>query len=141
MSQLLDSGRYNIYSHSRKKQVGLLIRGPFKLPIRVLPDGFNEVWDVEHLEGKRYLLTINNFVTKAEGDKLWAHDHNVFPQVKGTKWIIEEKDDAGHYAITDHEGKGWTLKDNEDIVTLEHVPDTGVPDNQLWFFNHVDGLE
>jgi hypothetical protein len=55
-------------------------------------------WDVEHLEGKRYLLTINNFVTKAEGDKLWAHDHNVFPQVKGTKWIIEEKDDAGHYA-------------------------------------------
>jgi len=54
-------------------------------------------WDVEHVEGNRYLLTVNNFVTRAEGSSLWSYDHRVHPDVKGTKWIIERRDGAHHY--------------------------------------------
>jgi len=130
----LHSGRFVISNYARDKSVGLVIRGPFRLPIRVTIDGFREVWDIERVEGKHFLFTINNFVTKAEGDSIWSYDHNVFREVKGTEWIVERKEGANHYTITDSEGKGWTLKDGENIVTLEPVPDTGVPDTQLWFF-------
>jgi len=103
-------------------------------------NGHYSQWDVEHVEGNRYLLTIGNFVTRSEGDSLWSYDHNVFQEVKGTKWIIERKDGANHYtyvsaahitfghvlmlrrvfSITDTEGKGWTLRggNSMDIVTF-----------------------
>lgn len=130
----LHSGRVVISDYVGNHPVGLAFWGPFKLPIRTTVGGHREVWDVEHIEGHRFLLTINNFVTRAEGDNLWAYDHNIHQDVKGTKWIIERKDGVNHYTITDPEGKGWTLKDGENIVTLEDVPDTGVPDTQLWVF-------
>jgi len=108
------------------------------LPIRVTVDGFREIWVVEHVEGNHFILNVSNFVTKSEGDNLWGYDHRVHPGVKGTEWIVERSDGTNHYTITDSQGKGWTLKDGEDIVTLEPVPGTGVPDTQLWLFERVD---
>jgi len=127
--------RVFLSNYAHDKPVGHLIFGPFKLSIR--PTSLREIWDVEHVEGHRYLLTINDFVTKAEGDSLWSYDHKVHPDVKGTKWIIERKE-GGHYTITDHEGKGWTLKEGDNIVTLEPVPHIGVPATQLWHFKLVE---
>ncbi|KAH9957217.1 hypothetical protein BC827DRAFT_715261 [Russula dissimulans] len=141
-SQTLESGRYVIYSHLRTRPVGLVSSlGIFKLPIRVTPDHTREVSEVKkvkHPGGVRYLLTVDNHITTGEGDFLWGYDHNIYPEFKGTRWIVEVKDKAGHYAIFDHLGKGWMLEEGENEVTLERVPDIGVPAAQLWFFERIE---
>jgi len=143
----LKSGIYAIQVVNPADNALVGVSGTFPLIqpiIRVNLRAYFSVNDVDG-KGKQFTLETNGLPTLPKDNRVIGNGEK---GVKGTKWIIETKDDGKpadkRYTIIDPASdshKGWTLRPGERQVSLEHVPHNSKEINppQLWYFINSAG--
>ncbi|KAI9509286.1 hypothetical protein F5148DRAFT_1283173 [Russula earlei] len=94
----------------------------------------NPIWVVEHVEGDRYRLTLNGFVTRPKDGIVWSY---LSRGVVGAEWIIRQTADGSSYYVIDPNFRPtriWTLTERDCQVSLGvHLIPEPLP-NQRWLF-------
>ncbi|KAI9508581.1 hypothetical protein F5148DRAFT_1367715 [Russula earlei] len=137
MASVLPSGLYTIKNVGHGQWAGHDLTLPTIKPI--IGTDHLAVWVVEHIEGERYRLTLNGFVTKPEGNVVFSY---LGAGIVGTEWVlVQSEEKANKYFISDpaflpgFNVNVWTLKEKNARVNniwraLQHDP------NQLWVIDH-----